>query len=169
MQVHTVEEGETLDRIARRHGFPTGASLYDHPENAELRARRPDARFIAPGDEVVIPDRATRCETGYRYTFGVRRAAPDIIELKGYTSFAIASCVARICEAILRDAHTVMPVSTLIQGEYGIDDIYLSTPCVVGRQGIERRIELPLDAEELAGLHASADVLRGTLGRLKGQ
>ena len=99
----------------------------------------------------------------------VRRAAPDIIERKGYTSFAIASCVSRICEAILRDAHTVLPVSTLMEGEYGIEGIYLSTPCVVGRGGVERRIELPLDADELAGLRASAGVLRETLGQLEGE
>jgi L-lactate dehydrogenase len=96
----------------------------------------------------------------------VRRAAPDIIERKGYTSFAIATCVARICEAILRDTHTVLPVSTMMEGEYGVEGIYLSTPCVVGRRGVERRVELPLDAEELAGLRASAGVLRETLGRL---
>ncbi|MGA9995387.1 MAG: L-lactate dehydrogenase [Pyrinomonadaceae bacterium] len=96
----------------------------------------------------------------------VRRAAPDIIERKGYTSFAIASCVARICEAILRDEHTVLPVSTMTRGEYGIDGIYLSLPCVVGRQGVERVIELPLNDEERAGLRASADVLQRTLKSL---
>jgi len=97
----------------------------------------------------------------------VRRAAPDIIERKGYTSFAIASCVARICEAILRDERTVLPVSTMMRGQYGIDGIYLSSPCVVGRNGVERIIELPLDAMEHAGLHASAKVLSQTLTGLR--
>ena len=92
----------------------------------------------------------------------VRRAAPDIIERKGYTSYAIASCVARICEAVLRDEHTVLPVSTRLTGQYGIDGVYLSLPCVVGRGGVERRIELPLDDAERAGLDASAAVLRRT-------
>jgi L-lactate dehydrogenase len=58
----------------------------------------------------------------------VRQAAPEIIEHKGYTSFAIASCVARICEAILRDERTVLPVSTMLHGQYGISDVYLSLP-----------------------------------------
>jgi hypothetical protein len=81
MKVHTVEEGETLDRIASRYEFPTGASLYDHPANADLRVRRPDPRFIAPGDEVVIPKRASRgtaCTTGHRYTFVMRSAEPEV-------------------------------------------------------------------------------------------
>jgi L-lactate dehydrogenase len=93
----------------------------------------------------------------------VRRAAPEIIKHKGYTSFAIASCVARICEAILRDEHTVLPVSTMLKGQYGISNVYLSLPCVIGRRGVERVIELPLDEEEHAGLRASAEVLRETL------
>ena len=96
----------------------------------------------------------------------VRRAAPEIINRKGYTSFAIASSVARICEAILRDERSVLPVSTLLTGQYGIEGIYLSLPCVVGRGGVERVIELPLDAGEQAGLRDSAEVLRRTLGRL---
>lgn len=97
----------------------------------------------------------------------VRQAAPEIIRHKGYTSFAIASCVARICEAILRDERTVLPVSTMLHGQYGICDVYLSLPCVVGRGGVERVIELPLDEAEQAGLRASANVLRGTLEELR--
>ena len=78
----------------------------------------------------------------------VRRAAPEIIKYKGYTSFAIAACVARICEAILRDERTVLPVSTMMRGQYGISDVYLSLPCVVGRQGVELIIELSLDEKK---------------------
>lgn len=97
----------------------------------------------------------------------VRRAAPEIIEHKGYTSYAIASCVARICEAILRDERTVLPVSTMTSGQYGISGVYLSLPCVVGQRGVERVIELPLDESERDGLRASADVLNRTLASLK--
>ena len=99
----------------------------------------------------------------------VRRAAPDIIARKGYTAFAIASCVARICEAVLRDERTVLPVSTMMRGQYGIEGVYLSLPCVVGRRGVERVIELPLSEEERAGLRASADVLRRALESVKGR
>jgi L-lactate dehydrogenase len=97
----------------------------------------------------------------------VREAAPEIVRHKGYTSFAIASCVTRICEAIMRDEHTVLPVSTMLKGQYGISDVYLSLPCVVGRRGVERIIELPLDEEERAGLRASAEVLRRSLMSLR--
>ena len=93
----------------------------------------------------------------------VRQAAPDIIRSKGFTSFAIASCVTRICEAIIRDEHTILPVSTLLTGQYGISGVYLSLPCVVGRGGVERVIDIPLDAAEHAGLHESAGVLQRAL------
>jgi L-lactate dehydrogenase len=92
----------------------------------------------------------------------VRRAAPDIIERKGYTSYAIGSCVARICEAILRDERSILPVSTLLTGQYGISGVYLSLPCVMGRGGVERVVEIPLDEDERAGLRASAELLRRT-------
>lgn len=96
----------------------------------------------------------------------VRDAAPEIIQHKGYTSFAIASCVTRICEAILRDERTILPVSTMTSGQYGISGVYLSLPCVVGRGGVERVIELPLDTAEREGLLASAALLTRTLDSL---
>ncbi len=99
----------------------------------------------------------------------VRRAAPDIIERKGYTSHAIASCVVRICEAVLGDERTVLPVSTMMRGQYGIEDIYLSLPCVVGRDGVLGVVELPLSDEERAGLRASAEILRHSYDSLSGQ
>lgn len=98
----------------------------------------------------------------------VRRAAPDIIERKGYTAFAIASCVTRICEAILRDEHTILPVSTMTGGQYGIEGVYLSLPCVVGSGGVERVVALPLNEQEQTGLKHSAEVLSRTLMSLQG-
>jgi len=99
----------------------------------------------------------------------VRRAAPDIIERKGYTSHAIASCVLRICEAVLGDERTVLPVSTLMRGQYGIEGIYMSLPSVVGRDGVAGVVELPLSEDERRGLRASAEVLRRSYESLRGQ
>ena len=93
----------------------------------------------------------------------VRQAAPEIVRRKGFTSFAIASCVNRISQAILRDERTILPVSTMTGGQYGIDGVYLSLPCVVGRDGVEKIVELPLDDKERKGLQASADLLKRTL------
>ena len=61
----------------------------------------------------------------------------------------------------------MLPVSTMLHGQYGIGDVYLSLPCVVGRGGVERVIELPLDEAEQAGLRAPANVWRRTLEGLR--
>jgi L-lactate dehydrogenase len=106
------------------------------------------------------------CPDFIKISRNVRRAAPEIVERKGYTSFAIATCVARICQAVLRDEHIILPVSTKMEGDYGIDGVYLSTPCVIGRRGVERVVELNLNSSELKGLRSSAEVLRSGLTRI---
>jgi L-lactate dehydrogenase len=90
----------------------------------------------------------------------VRYAGPVVATLKGNTCFAIAACVTRICEAILRDERAVLIVSTLMAGQYGLRDVALSTPCVVGCGGVESVIELHLNKEEQKALEASAGVLK---------
>jgi L-lactate dehydrogenase len=90
----------------------------------------------------------------------VRYAGPVVAVLKGNTCFAIASCVTRICEAVLRDERSVLMVSTLMTGQYGLRDVALSTPCIVGCRGVESVIELRLDEAEQKALEASAAVLK---------
>jgi L-lactate dehydrogenase len=95
-----------------------------------------------------------------------RDAAYQIIERKGATFYAVAAGLVRIVEAILRDQHTVLSVSSLIHDYYGIDDVYLSLPAVIGRDGVERVVPLGLSAEEASGLRRSAELLRETIGHL---
>ncbi len=77
----------------------------------------------------------------------VREAAYHIIEKKGATYYAIALGLQRIVEAILRDEHSVLSVSTLLQDFHGISDVCLGVPCVINRSGVDRIIQLPLDEE----------------------
>jgi L-lactate dehydrogenase len=95
-----------------------------------------------------------------------KNAAYEIIQRKGATYYAVANGLLRICEAILRDQNTVLSVSTLIHGYHGVDNVYLSVPCVVGRNGIIRTINLDLSPDEEASLLHSADVLRETLNKV---
>lgn len=90
----------------------------------------------------------------------VRTGAYRVVTGKGYTSFGIATAIVRIVEAVIRDEHAVLPVSTLLTGQYGIDGVYLSLPCVIGAGGVERVLEPQLDPAELTALTASAQVLR---------
>lgn len=91
-----------------------------------------------------------------------RDAAYSIIERKGATYYAVAAGLMRIVEAILRDQHTVLSVSSFISDYYGIDSLCLSLPAVVGRNGIERVLRLQLSEAEQAALQHSAEVLRKT-------
>jgi L-lactate dehydrogenase len=97
----------------------------------------------------------------------VRRAGPEVAGLKGNTCFAIASCVTRICEAILRDERSVLMVSSLMNGQYGLHDVALSTPCIVGNCGIELPIELRLNNTEQRALEASAAILQHAYTQLQ--
>ncbi len=91
-----------------------------------------------------------------------RDAAYHIIERKGATYYAVAAGLMRIVEAILRDQHTVLSVSSLIRDYYGFDNLCLSLPTVVGGNGIERVLRLQLNEAEQKALQHSAEVLRNT-------
>ena len=95
-----------------------------------------------------------------------RDAAYQIIERKGATYYGIGMGLVRICEAILRGQNTVLSVSTLINDYYGIDDVYLSLPCVIGREGVQKFMRLPLDEKEVEGLQKSAVILKETIHSL---
>jgi L-lactate dehydrogenase len=96
-----------------------------------------------------------------------RDAAYYIISRKQATYYAVAAGLMRIVEAILRDQNTVLSVSSLVSGEYGISGICLSLPSIINRQGIQKVLHLQLSAEEVRKLQESAQVLKETLGQLK--
>ena len=97
----------------------------------------------------------------------VRTAGYRIIEGKGYTSYGVATAIVRICEAILRDERTILPVSTLLTGEFGLSDVYLSLPCILGAGGVERVLLPQLDSNEIAQLRISGQKIQMALAGLK--
>ena len=95
--------------------------------------------------------------------FGVRDAAYTIIEQKGATFYGIAVALARITRAILDDENAVLPLSVFMNGEYGLNDIYIGAPAVINRQGIQKVIEIPLSDSEQDRMAASAKQLKEIL------
>ena len=93
----------------------------------------------------------------------VKTAAQQIIAGKGATNYAIGLASARILEAILYDENRVLPVSSLVSGYHGIDDVCLSVPCIVSRAGVGPVLEVPLNEAEIAGLRNSAEAIRGVI------
>lgn len=96
----------------------------------------------------------------------VRDAAYSIIESKGATYYGIGMAVRRIAEAIVRDEHSVLPVSSLITGHYGVDDLCLGLPTVVGKNGAETVLDIPLSDDELRALQVSARKMKSVITEL---
>lgn len=96
----------------------------------------------------------------------VKNVGFEIVQLKGYTSSGIAMSVSRLVKAILLNELSVVPVSTTLEGEYGIKDVALSIPCVMTSNGIGRKLEVPLSADEKELLLKSAENLKGIISKL---
>lgn len=90
----------------------------------------------------------------------VKNSAYEIIERKRATYYGIAMAVKRICECIIRDEKSILPISSMMRGMYGMEDIVISMPAIVGKDGVEDVIPISLDEEEQAQLKKSAGVLR---------
>lgn len=93
----------------------------------------------------------------------VKNSAYEIIEKKKATYFGVAMAVRRICEAIIRDEKSILPVSNLMHGEFGIEGIALSVPAIVGAEGVEEIVPIALDEEEQEKLLTSAKLLKEVL------
>ncbi len=93
----------------------------------------------------------------------VKNSAYRIIEKKKATYYGVAVAVRRICEAIIRDEKSVLPVSSIQHGAFGIDGVALSMPAIVGKNGVEKQIPIKLSEKEQTELRKSADALKEVL------
>lgn len=100
-------------------------------------------------------DRAT-----YEIAEKVKNSAYEIIKRKDATYYGIAMAVKRICEVIMRDEKAILPVSAMMHGEYGISDVVLSTPAIIGKNGVETKVAISLNEKEMAALKTSAKTLK---------
>lgn len=103
-----------------------------------------------------------------KITEAVKNSAYHIIEAKGSTNYGVALAVTKVVEAIIRDENSVLTVSMMLNGEYGIDQCCLSIPCIVNKNGVSRIVEAELDHTERNDLNQSAEVLRSICRRLIG-
>ncbi len=97
----------------------------------------------------------------------VRKSGARVIERKGATFYAVSISVCHICKCLLSGIDTTLTVSTMLHGEYGIDDVCLSLLNVVGNKGAHNKILLPLSDIEIANLHKSADSLKSVIKDIK--
>ncbi len=117
--------------------------------------------FIRP-DGIVVPDLSIEEVEEY-----VRKSGARVIERKGATFYAVSMSVCHICKCLLSGIDTTMTVSTMLHGEYGIDDVCMSLLNVVGHKGAHSKIMLPLNDAEVRALHKSAESLKDIIRQTK--
>lgn len=96
----------------------------------------------------------------------VRKSGARVIERKGATFYAVSASVCHICKCLLTGIDTTMTVSTMMHGEYGVDDVALSVLNIVGDNGVRSKVLMPLTDEEIVLLRKSADTLKAVIKQL---
>jgi L-lactate dehydrogenase len=95
-----------------------------------------------------------------------RGSGAEVIKLKGGAGFAVGISIREVVQAIALDSRRILPVSSLVSGTYGIRDVCLSVPTVVGRKGVEAQLEIELWPKEISALQHSGQVLRETIDQV---
>ena len=155
--------GEHLEVDSRSvHSFIIG----EHGDSEIVAWSSTNVSGIPVNDYCELRGHFNHEEAMHRIADDVKNSAYDIIEKKGATYYGIAMSVKRICECIMRDEKSILPISSMMHGEYGISDICLSMPTVVGREGVETRVPIQLNEQEESALSASAEQLSKVAAQL---
>lgn len=172
-----IGSGTVLDSFRFRHLLSTKCGIDVHNVHAYILGEHGDSEFAAWSMTHVagmnFDDYCPVCGTCTDWKKQrkliekqVRESAYHIINYKGSTQFAVGLALVKITGAILRSQNSLLTVSTLIDGEFGIYDVCLSVPCIVTNSGVAKIIECKLIPEELASLSHSALVLKASLESL---
>ena len=118
--------------------------------------------LVSPDKERIVWNRDYESVEQY-----VKKSGATIIENKGATFYAVAMSVCHICKCIYSNAGTALTISTMMHGEYGVDDVCLSTLALVDRSGVRGKILTPLTEQERAKLHISAQKLKEVISQVR--
>lgn len=147
----------------------------------ELGVSREDTRALVIGEhgDSMVPLVNYACVSGIpiasllkkeqieRIVDLTRSSGLDVIKLKGGTVYAPAAVIAIMADAVLRGRNRVMSVSTYLQGEYGFSDVSVGVPCVLGKNGVERVLELKLDLEAKEAFDKSVKTIKDAINAVK--
>lgn len=175
---HIIGSGTSLDTSRLRTGLSEAFDISQQNVHAYVFGEHGDSAFVPwsltnitsiPIQEYILSLPEDRRKTiDYEaieeYT---RKSGAKIIANKGATFYAIAISVCHICKCLFSGADTALTVSTMMNGEYGIDDVCLSVLSIVGRDGIECKLNVPLTDDEVAKLRHSADCLKEVIKSIK--
>jgi L-lactate dehydrogenase len=173
-----IGSGTVLDSARFRHFLSKQCGVDVHNVHAYFLGEHGDSEFPAWSMTHVagikIDDYCPVCDncTDWKakrveIVHQVKHSAYHIIDSKGFTQFAVGLALVRITGAILRGQNSVLSVSTYVQGEFGINDVCLSLPCVVSDRGIRKILISPLTDEEMKALSNSAEILKKAIASLQ--
>ena len=167
---HVIGSGCVLDTARLKYMLGGHVDVDPRDVHAYVMGEHGDSEFVAWSSAMVagVP-LSTFCELhGHlehkaaeaRIQDDVKNSAYTIIEKKHATYYGVAMSVKRICTAVMRDEECVLPVSTLMVGEYGLNDVCISLPTIIGRDGVVCRVPVSLNGDEMGELQKSAKALR---------
>ena len=167
---HVIGSGCVLDTARLKYMLGEHVDVDPRDVHAYVMGEHGDSEFVAWSSAMVagVP-LSTFCELhGHlehkaaeaRIQDDVKNSAYTIIEKKHATYYGVAMSVKRICTAVMRDEECVLPVSTLMVGEYGLNDLCISLPTIVGRDGVVCRVPVSLNEGEMGELQKSAKALK---------
>ncbi len=164
--------GTVLDTARYRDYIAKCFGVNAHNVHAYILGEHGDSSFAALSTANIgsipladMPGYNAKEMAAIHYT--VRTVVYDIIKKKGATNFAIATCVTKLVHAILNDTQEIFPLSSVLNGEYGITNVSISTPSILGRKGIVQELELPLNAQETKALKRSVSVLKKAIASVR--
>ncbi|HEX2968855.1 MAG TPA: L-lactate dehydrogenase [Bacteroidales bacterium] len=166
-----IGSGTVLDSSRFRHLLGTHCGVDVHNVHAYILGEHGDSEFAAWSMTHVagmkIEDYCPFCNGCKDWAVQreeiekqVRESAYHIINYKGATHYAIGLALTKITGALLRNQHSVLTVSTMLEGEFGINDVCISVPCIVTDRGIHSIIQPPLNEREIELLNRSANILK---------
>ncbi|PCK04240.1 MAG: peptidoglycan-binding protein [Alteromonadaceae bacterium] len=177
---HTVQQGETLTRIAHQHGFQSVGAIYDHPDNAELRQLRPDPDILNPGDNIIIPDIEDKVVTktsSSRYSFTLKRLPKDqlilrLVDRKGQTwvNKRVVMDIGGQQHDLTTDSDGMVTIELPHEGslEGGNVDIYLEENSEQATFNMVSGVGTLDPVEELSGVQARCNHLSYDCGTVDG-
>jgi L-lactate dehydrogenase len=172
-----IGSGTVLDSARFRYLLSQDCNVNVHNVHAYILGEHGDSEFAAWSMTHVagmkFDDYCRMCgdcqdslEERRKIEEAVRTSAYHIIDYKGSTYFAVGQALVRIVSAIVRNEKTILTVSTVLEGEYGLRDVCLGVPAMVGEAGVERVLEMELPETERLALVRSAGILKQSLAQL---
>ncbi|GAY74177.1 L-lactate dehydrogenase [Lentilactobacillus kosonis] len=162
--------GTSLDSSRLQVGLAKKLNVNPQSINAYIMGEHGDSEFAAYASATVggesLIERAKRAGLSmddlHQIEDDTRHKAYEIINRKGATFYGVATALMRISKAILRDENTVLPVGAPMDGQYGLNDVYIGTPAIINGSGVAEVIEVPLSDEEKELMRKSAETLQKT-------